>query len=41
MPTSVPAKKAMKAMTPTVPAMTESPPMPKATSARMFRISPL
>ena len=41
MPTSVPAKNAMNAITPTVPAMTERPPTPKATSARMFRISRL
>jgi hypothetical protein len=39
MPTSVPAKKAMNAITPTVPAMTDSPPTPKATSARIEAIS--
>ena len=39
MPTSVPAKKDRNAMTPTVPAITESPPDPNDTSARMFQIS--
>ena len=37
MPTSVPAKNAMKAITPTVPAITESPPTPNATSARVLQ----
>ena len=36
MPTSVPAKKARKAMTPAVPAISDSPPAPKATSARVW-----
>ena len=39
MPTSVPAKNDRNAITPAVPAITESPPEPKETSARMFMIS--
>jgi len=39
MPTSVPAKKARKAMTPTVPAISVRPPAPKVTSARVLTIS--
>lgn len=39
MPTSVPAKNARNAITPTVPAMTLRPPAPKVTSASVFQIS--
>jgi len=39
MPTSVPAKNARNAITPTVPAITDSPPAPNATSASVFQIS--
>ena len=39
MPTSVPAKNARNAITPTVPAIRLSPPAPKVTSASVLTIS--
>jgi hypothetical protein len=38
-PTSVPVKKDRKAMTPTVPPMTASAPVPKVTSASSRKVS--